>query len=191
MICPRCGFNNAEIARICRNCGNQLPPRPMKQQQPIRPAVSKNNNTALILGLACGAISLIAVIIVVILLTNRQTSHEDDYTIVQEEQSSVDETRPVTLFPADAYNSDPRFQSFGWLLDPIDSSDLAGLSKDELRILRNAIFAINGYRFKSNDLAEYFSQFDWYTPMYSDVTSRLSQTEKNNIALIKRLESNR
>jgi hypothetical protein len=38
------------------------------------------------------------------------------------------------------------------------------LTKTDLRILRNLPFALLGYEFKSKDLFEYFSKFDWYIP---------------------------
>ncbi len=70
----------------------------------------------------------------------------------------------------------------------LSPKELSGYSAAELRILRNAIFASHGYIFKSDDLKEYFAQFDWYNPAYKDVTARLSPIEKKNIATIKAME---
>lgn len=70
----------------------------------------------------------------------------------------------------------------------VDYEDLAGLESAELRIMRNYIFARHGYVFRSADLANYFSRFSWYSPRYSDVTSLLSETEKQNIQFIKSCE---
>lgn len=70
----------------------------------------------------------------------------------------------------------------------LSAKELSGYSAAELRILRNAIFASHGYIFKSDDLKEYFAQFDWYNPAYKDVTARLSPIEKKNIATIKAME---
>lgn len=70
----------------------------------------------------------------------------------------------------------------------VTAADISGMSKDELRIMRNWIFARHGYKFKSRDLQEYFGQFDWYEPLYTDVTSQLSSIEKRNIEFIKRHE---
>lgn len=47
----------------------------------------------------------------------------------------------------------------------LDSMDLnTPFTKEELRILRNTIYAQNGYVFKSSDLNKYFKQFNWYMP---------------------------
>ena len=66
--------------------------------------------------------------------------------------------------------------------------DLAGKCKKELRIMRNYIFARHGYIFKSDDLRQYFSQYDWYTPISRNVTKELSKIERANIKLIEAYE---
>lgn len=70
----------------------------------------------------------------------------------------------------------------------LGDEELIGYSKEELRIMRNWIFARHGYAFKSRDLQIYFSQFDWYQPQYADVSYMLTDIEKKNIELIKRYE---
>jgi len=40
---------------------------------------------------------------------------------------------------------------------------LAGMSKAELRLLRNTIFALYGVHFKSEDLSKHFAKEVWYT----------------------------
>jgi len=70
----------------------------------------------------------------------------------------------------------------------LTSTDLQGLSKEELRIMRNEIFARYGYIFKTSDMKSYFSQQYWYHERYIDVSSQLTDIEHKNIALIKRYE---
>ena len=71
----------------------------------------------------------------------------------------------------------------------IGYNDIAGKSQDELRIMRNYIYAVHGYKFKSADLQRYFGQFSWYTPLYSDVSGQLSSIEKFNVQFIKSYEN--
>ena len=66
--------------------------------------------------------------------------------------------------------------------------DLKGFSKDELRLLRNAIFAKHGYIFKNDDLKNYFGQFTWYAPKYSDINDQLTPVEKKNVDALRILE---
>ena len=57
-----------------------------------------------------------------------------------------------------------------------------------LKIMRNEIFARHGYKFKTKDMAGYFSTKSWYVPQYDDITSKLTPIETLNIALIQELE---
>lgn len=71
----------------------------------------------------------------------------------------------------------------------LDSISLGVLDKYELKLLRNSIFAMHGYIFKTPSLNEYFNQFDWYKPLYENVDSLLSETDRNNIKMIKDFEN--
>lgn len=71
----------------------------------------------------------------------------------------------------------------------LSDADLRGLSKSQLRILRNTIYARHGRKFKSKDLQNYFRGFSWYSPRYDEISpSSLSAVEKHNIQLIQRYE---
>lgn len=71
----------------------------------------------------------------------------------------------------------------------ITYADVEGKSEEELRLMRNYIYARRGYIFESDDLKEYFEHFSWYVPLYYDVTPRLSEIEKNNVNFIKEYET--
>jgi caspase domain-containing protein/YARHG domain-containing protein len=69
----------------------------------------------------------------------------------------------------------------------LTDGDLSTLSKDELRIARNEIFARRGRYFNSPDLTARFSRFAWYAPRTWDPS--LNAVEKANVDLIERYES--
>lgn len=48
----------------------------------------------------------------------------------------------------------------------ISESELYNYDQGQLRLIRNEIFALNGRIFRSQDLADYFSQRSWYVPTY-------------------------
>ena len=48
----------------------------------------------------------------------------------------------------------------------ISESELYNYDLGQLRLIRNEIFALNGRIFRSQDLADYFSQRSWYVPTY-------------------------
>ncbi|GHT40811.1 hypothetical protein FACS189437_06920 [Bacteroidia bacterium] len=70
----------------------------------------------------------------------------------------------------------------------LSTSDISGLSKYDLKIMRNEIFARYGYIFTTSDMKNYFQNQSWYSPRYNNVASMLTSTEQKNIALIKRYE---
>ncbi|MCT4638069.1 MAG: YARHG domain-containing protein [Bacteroidales bacterium] len=57
-------------------------------------------------------------------------------------------------------------------------------SKEELRLMRNEIFAAHGYIFKSEDLRTHFYKTKWYKPRFTDVSEKLTNIEKYNIQMI-------
>jgi hypothetical protein len=70
----------------------------------------------------------------------------------------------------------------------LNAEDVLKLSKYELKIMRNEIFARHGYIFKTEEMKQYFQNQLWYKPRYSDVNDFLSKIEKVNISLIKDYE---
>ncbi len=67
-------------------------------------------------------------------------------------------------------------------------------NSEELRLMRNEIFARYGYVFKSKDLQEYFYNQDWYRnieklPADNDGSSLLTEIEKANITNILEIEN--
>ena len=74
---------------------------------------------------------------------------------------------------------------------PVSDAGLALLSKEQLRILRNAIFAYHRYQFRSADLAEHFAATYWYRPDPDYTEARLNATELANAQLILEEERSR
>ena len=84
---------------------------------------------------------------------------------------------------------DAASDGFAWLSRrKVTYDDIASLTKADRRILRNAIYARHGYRFKSKDLTDYFRQFPWYEPLNADITNQLSKIENENVIFIKKYE---
>jgi len=73
----------------------------------------------------------------------------------------------------------------------LNNNDLKNLSAEQLKIMRNEIYARHGYVFSADDLAEYFKKQAWYTPLNNNyqAVAALSTTENKNIALIKEYEA--
>ncbi|WP_439359014.1 YARHG domain-containing protein [Bradyrhizobium sp. DASA03007] len=94
--------------------------------------------------------------------------------------SNLPSSAPVTRTQSDFLFSDSDSRLLA-------DADLRTLSKDELRLARNEIFARRGRYFSAPDLTARFSKFAWYVPRTWD--PQLSAVEKANVALIERYES--
>lgn len=207
MICPKCNSQQPDSAGFCAHCGaplrqpDTMPNNPPFgnniQQPPFPPAPTpmtpqKNNNTLLIIVIAVASV-IICALLLYVFIGKSEPSEKDAVTTENPISSDgIEYANPADAgTPTSSYNTGVAASGtqYDWLWErKVTEADLAGKSPDELRILRNAIFAHHGYIFKSADLKEYFSNFSWYQPQYADVNDRLSKLEQQNIAFIKKHE---
>lgn len=71
--------------------------------------------------------------------------------------------------------------------------NISDLSDNDLKIIRNSIFAFHGYKFNSKYLTDYFSQYTWYIPdpNINQVDIELESWEKELIEEILKEEKRR
>ncbi len=113
------------------------------------------------------------------IMANAETETYDNTTEYNTDESNMqqasDETNPVNYTILSTRR--------------LTEEDLSGLSKEELRIARNEIYARHGYMFKSADLKEYFGSKSWYQPIFNETSSLdLNEYELYNVDFIKRHE---
>lgn len=70
----------------------------------------------------------------------------------------------------------------------LTDDDVSNLYRDELRLMRNEIYARHGYAFKLRDMRELFDNQDWYMPVSTDVRKKLTPMELKNEKMIKQYE---
>jgi hypothetical protein len=68
----------------------------------------------------------------------------------------------------------------------VTEQDLDNCSLEDLKIMRNEIYARHGYIFDSQDLRDYFSRQSWYRPVSKKVN--LTAIEKYNVLFIQDFE---
>ena len=67
--------------------------------------------------------------------------------------------------------------------------DLSGLTKDQLEIARNEIYARHGYQFQQQKMINYFNNQSWYVKSNKKVTTDdLSELEYANVVFIQKFE---
>lgn len=72
--------------------------------------------------------------------------------------------------------------------EPLTKEMIEGLFIEDLRVLRNEIYAKHGRVFKDKELQKYFAAQSWYQPNPDFKDENLSETESNNLAVIKEVE---
>jgi hypothetical protein len=70
----------------------------------------------------------------------------------------------------------------------LTADDVNNLYKDDLRYMRNEIYARHGYSFKLREVRELFDQQAWYMPVSTDVRKKLTAIEMKNEKLIRQFE---
>lgn len=100
-------------------------------------------------------------------------------------------------FTYDDGNFDPAIAGNDYIVNGSDNhklteAEVSGLTKDELRLARNEIYARHGLMFQAQDLQEYFGRQYWYNPSIPSGQfdeNILNSYEKENLQLLKRLEN--
>lgn len=169
--------------------------------------MEQNNKSKLIL-LLCLIVSAVLLEALLVWAITPRSEHIEDYDfsddpgcITQEEYDEIMANAETGTYDnTPEYNTDEsNMQQTSDEANPVDytilssrrltEEDLSGLSKEELRIARNEIYARHGYIFKSADLREYFKSKSWYQEVFSSTTQfDLNEYEHYNVDFIKRHE---
>lgn len=72
----------------------------------------------------------------------------------------------------------------------LKKEDVENLSKGDLKIIRNTIYARHGYSFKNRPMRVFFDAQDWYIPVSANIKSNFTEIEKANIDLLLKYEKN-
>lgn len=116
----------------------------------------------------------------------KRLANDDPYKIIGEDKYtySSQEYRvdPSGKFVKIEAHSEPRIENNCSFLENLD-----GLPKEHLQILKQCIYAHRGFIFEDKPLTERFSQYDWYTPQFEDVSEQLDARDKELIAYLESL----
>lgn len=134
-----------------------------KKAQSVKPTITKENTEKFVEDM----------------FDNDASGSTDNSDVEQSEESVENTVNEDYILP----DSDSRY---------LDNEDIAHLSKEELRLARNEIYARHGRKFDDVSLQEYFNSKDWYsgTISPSDFTENmLNDYEIQNAYMISDYES--
>lgn len=120
----------------------------------------------------------------------REDSYSGQMGAMEATEAIVEITEPIEL-PTAVTARKPATQLEYWI-DNCDTAylseaDLYGMNKQDCRIARNAIYAKSGRIFNSQELTDYFNNFDWYKPTVkpdSFKESMLNQIQRHNLEVV-------
>jgi hypothetical protein len=101
--------------------------------------------------------------------------------VAQSKETPLSEIEKQNVETIQRYENKVREQL---MTSEIESEMLAGLFSEDVRTLRNEIFARHGKIFKDKKLQNYFSSFDWYNPDSTFNEKNLTAMEKKNVATL-------
>ena len=199
--CPKCGKQISDRAAKCPYCG--FVPSPPKNEQLASSSGQMQQEAApkkthkkwwIVIVVAALLVMIIALWLFVFRTQpNTSTSVLQTNTNTEQQTAVTNQQNESRLF-AESESDNASNSVFDYLMKKDASSysftksDLASLSPTELSYLRNHIYAVHGYVFKSQELNDYFSQFSWYHPNPSVTSSVLNSTEKANAEFIRKYQ---
>ncbi|WP_144554939.1 YARHG domain-containing protein [Bacillus sp. X1(2014)] len=198
-LCTNCGEKVNESSKFCPNCGSRVAENQKNMTSTLETRIDINKNRSkkrliVVVGSLIGLLLVISVTLIVkdfykpelkpTLATIKTTEQSKDKDVENIDQTSHDQ--PST----EQGSSNP--SSTEYILPASDKGvmseeDIANLSKGQLRLARNEIYARHGYVFKSEDLQTYFSSKSWYHPDQS-FDGSLNEIEKENVNFIQARE---
>ena len=99
--------------------------------------------------------------------------------------SGISDKQHIATYNCGSFNLNSRYY---FLKEKPVTTDFTNLySVNDLKLIRNSIFAAHGYVFKSEDLTNYFRKFPWYDP-HNNSLDDYTDYEKSNIKFIKKIE---
>jgi YARHG domain/zinc-ribbon domain len=203
-VCPNCGEKLYESNSFCTKCGSRVAKDNENISSTLRTRMEIKKNRLKKKRLLAGVGSIIGLLLVISVtslmvkgyhkpepksnvavtktidqskdqaIENKDQSSHDHHSTEEKSHESSNLSSSDHILPV----SDKRVMS---------EEDIANLTKGQLRLARNEIYARHGYVFKSQDLQKYFSSKSWYHPDPS-FDGSLNEVEKENVDFIKARE---
>lgn len=95
----------------------------------------------------------------------------------------------VPALPARAQDALKAWEGFDFSARKVELAEVKGLGLEDLKFLRGIIFGRHGRVFKDAEIQTYLKERNWYKPDTNFSNSRLSDTERHNLDVIREAEA--
>lgn len=95
----------------------------------------------------------------------------------------------ATSSTASAQEGIAKWETFDFAKSNVQAADLAVVSLDDLKFIRGIVFGRHGRVFKDYDIKQYLASQPWYKPDPDFKNSRLNNTERRNLDIIRDAEA--
>jgi len=200
-LCTNCGRKLYESNKFCINCGTRVATDNENISSTLRSRMEIKKNRLKKKRLLVGIGSIIGLLLIISVTSVMVTGfHKPEpksnlaasKTIDQSKDNAVEDKDQISHNQQSTEEKGENLSSPDYILSASDKQvmgeeDIANLTKQQLRLARNEIYARHGYVFKSQDLQEFFSSKSWYhqDPSYD---GSLNEIEKGNVAFLKARE---
>lgn len=167
----------------------QVPP-PVSYGTPVAPVTRPEKRTSPVL---VGILSALAMAVLMLggfalykYVIEPKNAEPEQEVVSFEDTSPAVENKPVSRVNHEEVTVEAN-DNFEWLSYRYATmSDIVDKTSDELRIMRNSVYARHGRFFKDPVLREYFSAQPWYDPYRDEVPNEdLNEYEKKNVEFLK------
>lgn len=175
MYCSQCGKQSPQGAKFCINCGTGFSATSTADPQThIFETSGKNNHRKRTWLAVAAGIAVIGAASYFLFFYNKK--EKNDTLATTPPSTKMVEVKTV---PGDYPIASTR---------ELKQEEVLNLTTDEMKMMRNEIYARHGYKFQNEEMFAHFSKMPWYKPTHADVREMLTPVEKKNIALIKEME---
>jgi uncharacterized membrane protein YvbJ len=205
MNCSKCGFQIDDSTRFCPKCGNEMIQDNLQYQEKIHTTYENGTPEDDTIETIAPKKSkllrpfVISFSLILILLSVGYTSYYfsfEKYNIITPKKSDksplkgIDTTSKEKNSDKTKSDVDANYIFTKSTSEKLLESDLATLSKENLALARNEIYARHGYIFKSEPFNSYFDSKSWYKPdtSFKGLKREFNAVESYNIDLITKQE---
>lgn len=204
MFCPKCGYENYDKSNFCQKCGYNLKLLDKSfrkiEESDIKSYQTKNKNIIIITSIIVCAIIVFGTCYAYSFKNNEEAKlsstvpervivtpkvqNNNNATQINNEIESAKKTSPFNFNCKDNEKVCPTIST-----QLLSGEDILTLTKDQVQLVINELYASHGYKFENKKWTTYFLKKTWYRGSETDqdiLAKSFNQIEKSNLDLLRK-----